>query len=51
MLIAVVQLVAIFAVPLRILRLRDRGLIRSFGTIAIAYFWGIVAAAAVWLVN
>ena len=44
MLIAVVQLVAIFSVPLLILRLRDRGLIRTFGTIAMAYFWGIVAA-------
>ena len=51
MIIAIVQLIAIFAVPLLILRLRDRGLIRSFGTIAMAYFWGIVAAVVIWPLN
>ena len=51
MLITVLQLVAIFAVPLLILKWRDRGLIRAFGTIAMAYFWGIVVALAVWLLN
>ncbi|MBQ3275858.1 MAG: DUF819 family protein [Oscillospiraceae bacterium] len=51
MIITVLQLIAIFAVPLLILRWRERGLIRTFGTIAMAYFWGIVVAVAVWLLN
>ena len=51
MVVTILQLIAIFAVPLLILRRRDRGLIRTFGTIAMAYFWGIAAAVAVWLLN
>ena len=51
MVVTILQLIAIFAVSLLILRWRDRGLIRTFGTIAMAYFWGIAVAVAVWLLN
>lgn len=49
--ISVLQLIAIFAVPLLILRQREKGLVKLFGTIGMAYFWGIAVAAAVWLLN
>lgn len=51
MFITVIQLIAVFAVPLLILRRREKRLTKLFGTIAMAYFWGIVAAVAVWLLN
>lgn len=49
--VSVLQMIAIFVVPLIILRQRDRGLVRLFGTIGMAYFWGIAVAIAVWLLN
>lgn len=49
MIVTVLQLIAVFAVPLLILRQREKGLVRTFGTIAMAYFWGIVLSLAVFL--
>ena len=49
MIVTVLQLIAMFGVPLLILRQREKGLVRTFGTIAMAYFWGMVVAAAVFL--
>ena len=49
MIVTVLQLIAMFGVPLLILRQRKKGLVRTFGTIAMAYFWGMVVAAAVFL--
>lgn len=51
MVIAVLQLFACFGVPLLILRRRDRGLTGIFGTIAMAYVWGILLAVCVWGLN
>lgn len=50
-LVAVLQAILIFAVPALILRFRDRPLTRLFGTIGMAYFWGLLLAAAVWLLG
>lgn len=49
MIVTLLQLIAVFAVPLLILRQREKGLVRTFGTIAMAYFWGIVLSLAVFL--
>ena len=49
MIVTVLQLIAVFGVPLLILRQREKGLVRTFGTIAMAYFWGIVVAVAAFL--
>lgn len=49
--IAVLQLIACFGVPVLILRRRDKGLTKLLGTIAMAYMWGILLAVAVWLCN
>ena len=49
MIVTVLQLIAVFGVPLLILRQREKGLVRTFGTIAMAYFWGIGVAAAAFL--
>ena len=49
--IAVLQLIACFGVPVLILRRRDKGLTKLLGTIAMAYVWGILLAVAVWLCN
>ena len=49
--ISVLQLIAIFTVPLLILRQRDKGLVKLFGTIGMAYFWGIAVAIGVWILN
>jgi len=49
--VSVLQLIAIFTVPLIILRQRNRGLVKLFGTIGMAYFWGIAVAVAVWMLN
>ena len=49
--IAILQLIACFGVPVLILRRRDKGLTKLFGTIAMAYVWGILLAVAVWLCN
>lgn len=49
--VSIVQLIAIFTVPLLILRQREKGLIKIFGTIGMAYFWGIAVALGVWLLN
>ena len=50
-LVAVLQAILIFAVPALILRWRDRPLTRLFGTIGMAYFWGLMLAVAGFLVN
>ena len=49
MIVTVLQLIAVFGVPVLILRQREKGLVRTFGTIAMAYFWGIVVAVAAFL--
>ena len=49
MIVTVLQLIAVFGVPVLILRQREKGLVRTFGTIAMAYFWGIVLSLAVFL--
>lgn len=49
--IVVIQIAAVFGVPLLVLKRRDRGLARYFGTIAMAYVWGIAVALAVWGLN
>lgn len=49
--IAVLQLLACFGVPVLILRRREKGLTKLFGTIAMAYLWGILLALAVYLLN
>lgn len=49
--VSIVQLIAIFTVPLLILRQREKGLVKIFGTIGMAYFWGIAVALGVWLLN
>ena len=49
--VSIVQLIAIFTVPLLILRQREKGLVKIFGTIGMAYFWGIAVALAVWVLN
>jgi len=49
--VSILQLIAIFAVPLLILRQRDKGLVKLFGTIGMAYFWGIAVAVGVWILN
>ena len=49
--IAVLQMIACFGVPVLILRRREKGLTKLLGTIAMAYLWGILLALAVWLCN
>ena len=49
MIVTVLQLIAVFGVPVLILRQREKGIVRTFGTIAMAYFWGIVVAVAAFL--
>ena len=49
--IFIIQLAAVFGVPLLLLKNRDRGVNKTFGTVAMAYFWGLLVAAAVWLLN
>ena len=49
MIVMALQLIAVFGVPVLILRQREKGLVRTFGTIAMAYFWGIVVAVAAFL--
>ena len=49
MFVTVLQLIAVFGVPVLILRQREKGLVHTFGTIAMAYFWGIMLALAVFL--
>ena len=49
--VSIIQLIAIFTVPLLILRQREKGLVKIFGTIGMAYFWGIAVALGVWLLN
>ena len=49
--IAVLQMIACFGVPVLILRCREKGLTKLLGTIAMAYLWGILLALAVWLCN
>ncbi len=49
--IALVQLVAIFAVPALIMRWRNNRLTRFIGTVGTAYLLGILVALAVWAVN
>lgn len=49
--IAVLQIIACFGVPVLILRRREKGLTKLLGTIAMAYLWGILLALAVWLCN
>lgn len=49
--IAVMQIIACFGVPVLILRRREKGLTKLLGTIAMAYLWGILLALAVWLCN
>ena len=51
MVISTFQLVAIFAVPALILKYRDNKLTRLFGTIGMAYFYGILAAVAIYVLN
>ncbi len=51
MIVSVLQLVAIFAVPALILKYRDNKITRLFGTIGIAYFFGILLALAIYVVN
>lgn len=49
--ISVLQLIAIFTVPLLILKRREKGLVKLFGTIGMAYFWGIAVSLGVWILN
>lgn len=49
--IVILQLAACFGVPVLILRGRNRGLTKLFGTIAMAYVWGILLALVVWALN
>jgi len=51
MLTSVIQLIAVFAVPALILKYRENRLARLFGTIGMAYFWGLFVAGAVYIIN
>ena len=51
LIVTIVQVVAIFVVPLLIMRFRDNKLTRTFGTIGIAYFLGLLVAIAVFLLQ
>ena len=51
MVISLIQLAAVLLVPLAILKYRNNRLTRLFGTIGMAYFYGLLVSAAVWAVN
>ena len=51
MLISIIQLAAVLIVPLLIQKYRNGWLTRTFGTIGMAYFYGLLVSALVWLVN
>ncbi len=51
MIISAIQLIAIFVVPAIILKTRNGKLTRLFGTIGMAYFYGLLVAFAVWMAN
>jgi len=44
----ILQVLLMLAVPLLLLKRRDKGLTGLFGTIAMAYVWGIVASLILW---
>ena len=51
MVISAVQLIAIFIVPAVIMKTRNGKLTRLFGTIGMAYFYGLLVAFSVWAAN
>ncbi len=51
MVVILVQIAAALGVPLLILRRRNKGLTKLFGTVAASYFWGILTSVGVWLAN
>lgn len=51
MVISTVQLIAIFLVPAVIMKTRNGRLTRLFGTIGMAYFYGLLVAFLIWAAN